>query len=211
MMRVEIYSDTVCPWCFIGKRRFDLARRQRPHLALDVHWRAFELNPGLPPSGIDRQEYLLAKFGDRERLQRMHDQLREIGASVGIQFRFDRVRRMPNTRAAQKLLALAAEQGLQDRACDALFSAYFEEGCDVGDPQVLVELSTRLGLEGAPDGLDEPSLQERVLADENLARDWGITGVPTFIFDSRYALSGAQTAEVFVQFFDRMSGSVSAA
>jgi predicted DsbA family dithiol-disulfide isomerase len=207
-MKVEIYSDAVCPWCYIGKRRFDQARRQRPRLALDVHWRAFELNPGMPPTGIDREEYLLAKFGDRERLHRMHDQLREIGTSLGIQLRFDRIRRMPNTRAAHQLLALAAERGLEDPACEALFCAYFEEGRDIGDRQVLAELSEQLGL---ADSFEEERLQDRVLADQGLARDWGITGVPTFIFDSRYALSGAQPAEVFVQFFDRMSGSASAA
>ncbi|HEY7377171.1 MAG TPA: DsbA family oxidoreductase [Steroidobacteraceae bacterium] len=209
-MKVEIYSDAVCPWCFIGKRRFDQARRQRPGLALEVQWRAFELNPGLPATGMDREEYLLAKFGDRERLHHMQEQLRETGTSLGIQFRFDRIGRTPNTRAAHQLLALAAEHGLQDPACDALFSAYFAEGRDIGDRQVLAELSAQLGLD-APDSLDEGRLQDRVLADENLARDWGITGVPTFIFDSRYALSGAQPAEVFVQFFDRVSGSASAA
>jgi len=204
-MHVEIYWDTVCPWCFIGKRRFYAARRQRPQVALDVHWRAFELNPGLPATGMDRDEYLQAKFGDRQRLQQMQEQLREIGASVDIHFRFDLIRRMPNTRACHVLLALAAEQGLQDSFSEALFSAYFEEGRDIGDAEVLAELSARQGLDGAQRGLAEPWLQQRVLADESRAHEWGISGVPTFIFDARYALSGAQPVEVFAQFFDSMS------
>ncbi|HZF26069.1 MAG TPA: DsbA family oxidoreductase [Steroidobacteraceae bacterium] len=212
-MKVEIYSDVICPWCFIGKRRFDQAREQRPRLELDVQWRAFELNPAIASSGMDRQEYLLAKFGDRERLQRMHDQLRDIGTSVGIHFRFDLIRRMPNTRAAHVLLARAAGRGLQGTISEALFSAYFEEGRDVGDGEVLAQLGARHGLDAAQplSAMEERRIQARVLADEGQAREWGISGVPTFIFDGRSALSGAQPAEVFVQLFDRMSGSVSAA
>ena len=106
-MQVEVYSDTVCPWCFIGKRRFALARRQRPQLNIEVSWRAFELNPDLATDGMDRDQYLMRKFGDPGRLQERHENLREAGAALGIQFRFDLIRRMPNSRASHALLAFA--------------------------------------------------------------------------------------------------------
>ncbi|HKE45801.1 MAG TPA: DsbA family oxidoreductase [Steroidobacteraceae bacterium] len=212
-MNVDIYSDCVCPWCFIGKRRFEEARRQRPGLQLDVHWRAFELNPGIAPGGRDRQEYLLAKFGGGERLKRLQEQLHDVGVSVGIGFRFDLIQRMPNTRAAHALLAVAAEDGRQDAVSEALFNAYFETGRDIGDRDILLALGAAQGLDRAQlsTAFDEPAVLERILAEETQAHDWGISGVPTFIFDGRYALSGAQPVEVFLQLFDRLSGSVSAA
>ena len=206
-MQVEIYSDTVCPWCFIGKRRFELARQQRPHLDIEVCWRAFELNPELAPDGMDRDQYLMGKFGDAGRLQEMHEQLRATGAALGIEFRFDLIRRMPNSRASHALLAFAAVQARQNDISEALFSAYFEQGRDLGDPDVLVDLSSRQGFEGAEvrRALHDPQLRAEVLAAEKLAREWGLTGVPTFIFERRYAVSGAQSPEVFMQLFDRLA------
>jgi predicted DsbA family dithiol-disulfide isomerase len=206
-MQVEIYSDTVCPWCFIGKRRFELARRQRPRLDIEVRWRAFELNPELATDGMDRDEYLMGKFGDAGRLQEMYGHLRDTGAALGIQFRFDLIRRMPNSRASHALLAFAGEHSRQDDISEALFSAYFEHGRDVGDPDVLVDLSGGQGLDSNESrrALGDPHLEAQVLAAERQAREWGISGVPTFIFERRCAVSGAQSPEVFVQLFDRLA------
>jgi predicted DsbA family dithiol-disulfide isomerase len=206
-MQVEVYSDTVCPWCFIGKRRFALARQQRPQLNIEVFWRAFELNPDLATDGMDRDQYLMRKFGDPGRLQEMHENLREAGAALGIQFRFDLIRRMPNSRASHALLAFAESQGRQEEISEALFSAYFERGRDLGDPDVLVDVSKGQGLDSADSrrALDDPHLRTQVVAAEQQAREWGLSGVPTFIFDRRYAVSGAQSPEVFVQLFDRLA------
>ena len=206
-MQVEVYSDTVCPWCFIGKRRFALARQQRPQLNIEVSWRAFELNPDLATDGMDRDQYLMRKFGDPGRLQEMHENLREVGAALGIQFRFDLMRRMPNSRASHALLAFAESQGRQEEISEALFSAYFERGRDLGDPDVLVDVSKGQGLDSVDSrrALDDPHLRTQVIAAEQQAREWGLSGVPTFIFDRRYAVSGAQSPAVFVQLFDRLA------
>jgi predicted DsbA family dithiol-disulfide isomerase len=206
-MQVEVYSDCVCPWCFIGKRRFDLARQQRRNLQVELQWRAFELNPGLAPDGMDRDDYLMRKFGDATRLRNMHEHLSETGGAVGIRFRFDLIRKTPNTRAAHTLLTFAAQRGRQAELSEALFSAYFEEGRDIGDPEVLAELGSSQGLEAsdALRALEDPDLGAEVMAAEKQAREWGISGVPTFVFERRYAVSGAQSPETFLQLFDRLA------
>ncbi|HJS21781.1 MAG TPA: DsbA family oxidoreductase [Steroidobacteraceae bacterium] len=205
-MKVEIYSDTVCPWCYIGKRRFERAVRMRPDLELEVHWLPFELNPGLPATGIERESYLARKFGDLERVHAMQAQLRELGASLGIEFHFERARRMPNTRASHEVLQYARAGGAQDRVSEALFKAYFEDGSDIGDRARLIEIGASAGLDAAD--LEHALVARRhaseVEALERQAHDWGITGVPTFIFDRNYAVSGAQETDVFLQVFDRL-------
>lgn len=205
-MKVEIYSDTVCPWCFVGKKRFELAARARPDIGLDVHWLPFELNPALPESGVEREAYLAEKFGDPSRVQAMQARLRELGEMLGIHFRFDLSRHMPNTRASHALLAVADEHGDQDAVCEALFKAYFEQGRDIGDHAVLVEIGVGAGLDAADLArvLEARRHYTEIEALERRAHEWGITGVPTFIFDRRYAVSGAQESDVFLQVFERL-------
>ena len=205
-MRVEIYSDTVCPWCYIGKKRFEGATRMRPDIDFDVRWLPFELNPGMPAAGVQREPYLARKFGDLERVQAMQGQLRELGSSLGIDFHFERAQRMPNTRLAHEVLEHAGAAGAQDRVAEALFRAYFEEGRDIGDPARLIEIGAAAGLDAAE---LERTLSSRrhtreVEALERQAHEWGISGVPTFIFDRQYAVSGAQETNVFLQVFDRL-------
>ncbi|HSD75512.1 MAG TPA: DsbA family oxidoreductase [Steroidobacteraceae bacterium] len=205
-MKVEIYSDTVCPWCYIGKKRFERATGLRPDIDFEVQWLPFELNPGMPESGMERETYLARKFGDLEHVRAMQAQLRELGSGLGIDFHFERARLMPNTRLSHEVLQFAYGAGAQDAVGEAIFRAYFEEGRDIGDRAVLIEL-------GAAAGLDVADLERALLARrhakevealERQAHDWGITGVPTFIFDRHYAVSGAQESDVFVQVFDRL-------
>ncbi len=205
-MQIEIYSDLVCPWCYIGRKRFETALSSRAELHPDVRWLPFELNPHLDERGVDRTTYLTAKFGDAAQLEAMQRHIQEVGTPLGIAFRFDLIRRTPNTRAAHALLAFAAESGQQDAMMGALFRAYFEEGADIGDPKVLVAV-------GAAQGLDESRIRgaladrrhyPQILAHEQQAQQWGISGVPTFIFDRRYAISGAQEPQMFLQVFDRL-------
>jgi predicted DsbA family dithiol-disulfide isomerase len=206
-VQVEIYSDTVCPWCYIGKRRFERALGMRPDIAFEVHWLPFELNPGMPEGGVEREPYLARKFGDLGRIQAMQGQLRELGSALGIDFHFGRARRMPNTRLSHELLQHARTAGAQDAVVEALFEAYFENGVDIGDLARLVEIGAAAG------GLDRAGLERALIthrhareveALERQAHEWGISGVPTFIFDRNFAVSGAQETDVFLQVFDRL-------
>jgi len=123
MLQLDIYSDTVCPWCFIGKRRLERALEARPQPNIVVRWRAFQLNPGMPPEGMDRQAYLRAKFGQPERAHRIHDAVRGAGESEGIAFDFELMRRTPNTIKSHRLLRLAWDEGCQDATIEALFNS----------------------------------------------------------------------------------------
>jgi predicted DsbA family dithiol-disulfide isomerase len=203
-MQLEIFSDTVCPWCYIGKRRLERALRNRPMPELALRWRAFQLNPGMPAGGMDRRQYMAAKFGSAERAARLFDTVTRVGAEEGIRFAFDRIGRTPNTMKSHRLLALAAQYSLQSRLLDRLFSAYFAEGRDIGQSAVLVEIGEeaelpRIEVEAA---LSEDSPIGTTLAEDFLARRQGINGVPYFVFNGRFGLSGAQEPEALYHMFD---------
>lgn len=198
-MRIDVFSDVVCPWCFIGKRRLDAVLAGSGLTGVEVRWHAFQLNPDLPPEGMERRQYLEQKFGAAN-VARMHERVEAAGREAGIGFRFDRINRSPNTFDAHRLLCLAADQGRQTALKEALLSAYFLEGRDVGDHATLAAIGAETGLQGdvlawlASDGA-----AEAVRTDLAAAVDIGIGGVPFFIFAGRYALAGAQPAEVFQQ------------
>lgn len=199
-MRIDVFSDVVCPWCFVGKRRLDAALAAAGITDAAIHYHAFQLNPDLPPGGMDRQEYMRQKFGDAGNVERIHDRVREAGRSAGIEFRFDRIGRSPNTFDAHRLLALADTQGKQGALKDALMSAYFLEGRDIGDRAVLADIASKTGLSGdIPAWLAGDAAADEVRADLTTAARLEISGVPFFIFGGRYALAGAQPAEVFAQ------------
>ncbi len=212
-MRIDIFSDVICPWCFIGKRRLDKALALRPQPDLQLHWRAFQLNPGMPAEGMDRQAYLAAKFGGAESAQRIYDTVGAVGAREGIAFAFERIRRTPNTVAAHRLIRFAEARGKQDAVVEALFRAYFLAGRLVGEKMVLAEIAGESGLDAAEahaflEGAEET---ETVLAEDAFARRLGIGGVPCFIIDGKYALSGAQEPEAFLPVFDLVAGETAAA
>lgn len=209
-MIVEVFSDTVCPWCYVGKLRFERAVAQRAAAQPDaitppVRWLPFELNPDLPPQGADRADYLRARFGDVKRFESAQAQLREIGADLGIDFRFDLIRRMPNTRRSHALIALAA--GAQSDVKERVLRAYFTEGRDIGDPAVLLEIAVEQGLDAGSvrESLDDPHLHAEIAQLEARARQQGIQGVPAFVFDRRHLVSGAQEPSVFVQVLDSLA------
>ena len=206
-MRIDIYSDTVCPWCYLGKRRFDVAVAARPHFEPRVTWRPFELNPDLPADGVDRAAYLAARVGDAERVAAVHAELKRQGEASGIDFRFDLIRRMPNTRRSHLLIAHAARSGLQAAVKERIMRAYFEEGCDVGDTEELVRLAAEVGLSerAARSALVLRSGQDGVIAAERHAGVLGITGVPTFVFDGQYTVSGAQDVGTLARIFDQVA------
>jgi predicted DsbA family dithiol-disulfide isomerase len=206
-MRIDIYSDTVCPWCFLGKRRFDLAVATRPQYEPRIFWRPFELNPDVPVEGVDRETFMAAKMPDQARLAESHAELERQGEGSGIRFRFDLITRVPNTRRSHLLIAHAARYGLQSAVKDRIMRAYFEEGCDIGDPDELVRLGAEAGL-GATDARNAIILragQDGVVAAERHAVVLGITGVPTYIFNGQYTISGAQEVAVFARVFDQVA------
>jgi predicted DsbA family dithiol-disulfide isomerase len=201
-MRLDIFSDTICPWCYVGKRRLARALEARPQPKLILRWRAFQLNPAMPVEGMSRERYVEAKFGSPDRAKRIYDAVISVGASEGIAFDFDAIRRTPNTLASHRLLRKAAQLGRQDELLDGLFAAYFVEGRDIGDKAVLAEIAENAGIPDAGRFLAGVEGAEEVRDEDALARRQGINGVPCFIFNSRFLLSGAQEPESFFQLFD---------
>ena len=186
-MNLEVASDVICPWCYIGKRRLEKALNLlNGDVDLRISWLPFQLNPGMPREGMSRTEYRTAKFGSLERSRQLDARVIAEGRSEGIEFAFDRIGRTPNTLAAHQLVAVSSDQ---NKVVDALFRAYFEEARDIGDPAVLAEIATQCGVRGWPEKApDVSALEEEV-------RAMGITAVPTFIFDRRSGISGAYPAE----------------
>jgi predicted DsbA family dithiol-disulfide isomerase len=205
-MRVDIYSDTVCPWCYLGKRRFELALAGRPQYEPRINWRPFELNPDLPWEGVDRAGFLASKFGDSAQIEASEAALVRHGSAVGLEFRFDLVERLPNTRRSHLLIAHAARQGLSSEVVERIMQAYFEEGCNIGDVDELVRLGVEAGLSEREtrSAMVLRAGQDGVVAAERHAAVLGINGVPTFIFDRQYSVSGAQEIETFTQVIDQV-------
>jgi predicted DsbA family dithiol-disulfide isomerase len=202
-LAIDVVSDVVCPWCFIGKRRLEgaLARyaAERPDApAPEVTWRPFQLNPGLPDEGVPRDEYIARKFGARGRA--VYDRVAMIGREVGIDFAFDRIARQPNTLAAHSLIELAGAHGRQGAVKEAFFRAYFLDGVDLTARENLVAIATSAGLDRATveEWLDNPQAREAVAAEDARTRELGIEGVPFFTFNRRLAVSGAQPSEVLL-------------
>jgi predicted DsbA family dithiol-disulfide isomerase len=201
-MHLDIFSDTICPWCYVGKRRLARALAARPQPKLAVRWRAFQLNPGMPADGMVRERYIDAKFGSSERAKRIYEAVSAVGASEGINFNFEAIKRTPNTILSHRLLRKASKEGLQDELLEAMFQAYFVDGRDIGSARVLTEVGESVGLEKADAYLASNEGGEEVRAEDSLARRQGINGVPCFIFNYRFLLSGAQEPESFFQLFD---------
>jgi predicted DsbA family dithiol-disulfide isomerase len=198
-MKIDIVSDVVCPWCYIGKRRLERAlatlRKSEPALDVTLRWHPFQLNPDLPRAGIDRRSYLDAKFGGPSRAAQIYERVREAGRESGLALAFDRIERQPNTLDAHRLIAWAQREN-PARAGDLverLFHAYFVEGAFVGDADTLATLAADAGYdrEGAAAMLASDALRDEVAAADERARSLGIQGVPFFVFDGRVAVSGA--------------------
>lgn len=200
-MTIDVVSDVICPWCYVGKRRLALALDQAEDIDVEVRWRPFQLDPTIPPEGKDREEYFREKFGDLGRVAAMHERLKELGDGVGIRFAFERITRTPNTIDAHRLIRWASIEGVGDELVEKLFSLFFEDGADLGDRDVLVEAAIAVGLNGEMVRrlLEGDADREAVEQEVATAQRIGVTGVPCFIIDGRYAVMGAQEPEALVE------------
>lgn len=202
---VQVISDVICPWCFIGKRRLEQAINKSGG-PVTVRWLPFQLNPAMPKEGISRREYRTKKFGSWERSQELDARVIAVGKDDGIQFAFDRIERTPNTHDAHRLIWLADKEGVQNAVVEALFRAYFTDGRDIADPQTLLNVVAEAGLERdkaevvlkGNDGLE--ALRES----EQLSRRHRVDGVPFFIINEQITLGGAQQPETFLEAFGQV-------
>jgi len=196
---LTIISDVICPWCFVAKKNLEKALELAgPDFAVNITWRPFELNPGMPKEGLNRREYRSTKFGSWDQSQALDAQVASAGRLAGITFRHDLMERTPNTFTAHRLIWLAGEEGVQDAVVEALFRAYFVEGCDVGDTKVLAGIAKQAGLSDAVVAafLDGTAGSEEVRLEAEAAKMGGISGVPTFILDGEELFSGAMKPEL---------------
>ncbi|MCA8869966.1 MAG: DsbA family oxidoreductase [Rhodobacteraceae bacterium] len=211
MIRLDIISDPVCPWCYIGKTRLEQAISARPELDFQLEWHPFQLNPDMPPEGMERRAYLELKFGGRERAVAIYRQIADAAAEAGIEISYERIERMPNTLDAHRLIHWAGLEGVQNQVVGGLFQAYFQQGQDISDPKVLVDIATAAGIDGEmiakllAQDVDKQDIQKR---DAN-ARQKGVSGVPCFIINNAHAVTGAQPSDLWLRVFDDIAANTS--
>jgi predicted DsbA family dithiol-disulfide isomerase len=198
---IDVVSDVVCPWCYLGKARLELAIAEvQDEVGVDVNWRPYRLNPDYPAEGVDQKSTLAAKLGGAEKVASAHAMLTGLGREVGIAFNFDAIKIGPNTMDAHRLIhwAVTEDREKQDRIVDALFKANFEEGKNVGDHAVLLDIAVKVGLDRDVIAalLASDADKDLIVAEIESAQKMGVSGVPFFIFDQQYAVSGAQTPDV---------------
>jgi predicted DsbA family dithiol-disulfide isomerase len=200
VLTIDVVSDVVCPWCYLGEKRLEMALKEAPQ-PVALRWRPYQLDPTIPAGGLDRAEYMEKKFGKSGRLQTVHDNLVRLGAEVGLPFAFDKIKRAPNTLDAHRLIRWANAAGVQGQVVDRLFKAYFVEGRDIGDRAVLIEIAQECGLDATlvekllADGADADLVREEIAQAQAL----GVSGVPFFIFAGRLGVPGAQEPSVLVR------------
>ena len=198
---IDIVSDVVCPWCYLGKARLELAIAEvQDEVGVDINWRPYRLNPDYPPEGVDQKRALAQKLGGEERVAQAHRMLSDLGREIGINFDFGAIKIGPNTLDAHRLIQWAGteDREKQDKVVSALFKANFEEGRNVGDHAVLLDIAEKAGLDRSVIAtlLASDADRDLVIGEIDAAQKIGVTGVPFFIFDQQYAVSGAQTPDV---------------
>ncbi len=203
-LSIEVVHDLVCPWCFLGTRRLLRTLRRRPDLLFELTWRPFLLNADMPRAGMSRPDYVVRKFGGEDRARRLYASITEIGRAEGVSFRFERIRRTPSSVDAHRLVRFAGRCGRAGAAVEALFSAHFTDGLDIGEAAVLVAVANSIGLEA-------PAVRRYLAGDEDTdgihadnlrAHRLGINGVPCFVVSGRHAIAGAQEPEVIERLLD---------
>lgn len=207
-IQVEIYSDVICPWCYLGKARLEAALKTAgKNVQAKVHFLPYELNPSTPEEGVDHKAHLTAKFGGVHVLDAAHDRLTALGKEAGIDYKFDAIQKTPNTFNAHRVLWLAETEGKGNETQEVFFKAYFTDGKDLGDKKTLAELAVMAGLDKAKVEklLAGVEGEKEVREAEEKAYDMGITGVPFFIFNGKIGVSGAQSVETFIKALEQAS------
>jgi predicted DsbA family dithiol-disulfide isomerase len=210
-LTIDVVSDVVCPWCYLGKKRLARALALEDGEEILVRWRPYQLDPSIPIGGVDRKTYLRNKFGDDARLEAVHERLRALGAEEGIGYAFDKIERAPNTLDAHRLIRWASATGVQDKVVETLFGLYFEQGRDIGDRPLLVETAREAGMDYEvverllAEGADEGTVRQEIAQAQSL----GVTGVPFFLFASRFGVPGAQGVDVLSAAIERARKSLS--
>ena len=210
VIELDIFSDTVCPWCYIGKKRLENALNKYKNLVIKQTWRPFQLNPGMPPDGMDRQEYLISKFGSSDAAKTVYENIYEEGVKEGINFNFDLIEVTPNSFNSHRLLALAYKVDIQEKVLDDLFESYFLHGKNIGDPNILLQIAIKHNI-NAEEFKSYLSDQENIepLANEAIqAKKMGINSVPTFIVNRQIVINGAQTSENFELIFEKLKSRI---
>ena len=204
-MEIEIFSDVVCPWCYIGKRRLDAVLRTPVGEGVTLRWRPYQLRPGLPAEGVDRAEYLRARYGEDADPGHVPQRLAAEAEDAGLTFDFAAIGRMPNTFQAHRLMELAWDYGVQHQLAEVLFDVYFRAGQDIGQREALIEAAERSGIDGAKAAqhLDGDGGADQVREQLERAEELGVSGVPSFLLAGRFTLPGAQTPEVMERFIQR--------
>ncbi|MCW5911002.1 MAG: DsbA family oxidoreductase [Cyclobacteriaceae bacterium] len=213
-IKIDIVSDVVCPWCYIGKRRIEKAMDSlKDRFEFEVSYLPFELNAQVPKAGLDQKQYLADKFGGDDRFKQLSQHVTSVAATEGLKFDFDKQKVMPNTRDAHRVIWLARQEGKQLAVKEALMKAYFEDGVDLSKTENLLAIAVACGLSeqrvsaflNSDEGLKE------VMAMEHLNQQRGVSGVPFYIINDQYGISGAQPADVFVQALTQIGSEVEAA
>ncbi|SLN28624.1 DSBA-like thioredoxin domain protein [Roseivivax jejudonensis] len=201
MVKLDILSDPICPWCYIGKAQLDRALEQTPDHPFEIEWHPFQLNPEMPDGGMDRREYLEAKFGGRDGALEAYRPVVEQAEAAGLDLALDRIDRTPNTLDAHRLIHWAGIEGRQTAAVSALFRAYFKDGRDIGDRETLADIADGIELDAAviqrllASDADRDEIAER----DRAAREMGVQSVPTFIVAGKHAVPGAQPPELWLK------------
>ncbi|MFP6780007.1 MAG: DsbA family oxidoreductase [Alphaproteobacteria bacterium] len=204
MIKIDIISDTVCPWCYIGKKRLDKAIEDYKEQEFEINWYPFQLNPTMPMEGISRELYLSTKFGGKERAESVYEQIKNAGLSSNISFNFSKISIMPNSFYSHMLIELSKEYNLQNKICESLFEAFFIEGKNIGNLSELTNIAISHNMKNFNEDLfiNRKDLKNIVRTSDENSRSKGVTGVPFFIINNNYAISGAQESEVFKKIFE---------
>ena len=196
-MQIEVFGDTVCPWCRIGKRHLELALEQWDGEPVDVVYRAFFLNEGMPDEGANYHEYMKEKLQGRVPMDQLYSRPTQAGEAVGLEFNFDKIQRSPNTRKSHQLVSLASDEKKKE-VLDAIYDAYFQHGKDIGDISMLARIGEDAGLDRVAASLLAGEGLEVVVGDIQQAREYGVSSVPLFVFDEKFAIAGAHPPDVLL-------------
>jgi predicted DsbA family dithiol-disulfide isomerase len=207
-IRLDIFSDPVCPWCYVGKANLDRALAAHADHPFVVQWHPFQLNPDMPPEGVAKRAYLEQKFGGKARVDAIHERLREVAKAAGVDMDPDKPQRMPNTLNAHRLIHWAGIEEVQQAVVDALMRAYWAEGRDIGDPPTLADIAGENGMdrEATLRLMQSDADADDIQARDQDARQKGVNAVPTFLIAQQYVVSGAQPTETWDKVIAELTG-----